>query len=212
MAKRSKGRASAGASARARRRARRSTSTSTATVAEPAAVETEDVSRTTAGGRASPVRERGPRAREAKAAGGGLLGADRDPGGVGERPQAPWHPVPVAELLILIGLIAIVVGAAKGEAGLAIVFSGIAAVVIGTLEFSVREHLSGYRAHSSLIAAVPTALLHGAIAFGLSALGAPPASLILVPLALDVPIFALLFKLLRARFDDARRQRILSLR
>ena len=168
--------------------------------------------RTTGGGRASPVRERGPRAREAKAPGGGLLGADRDPGGVGERPQAPWHPVPVAELLILIGLIAIVVGATKGEAGLAIVFSGIAAVLIGTLEFSVREHLSGYRAHSSLIAAVPTALLHGVIAFGLSVLGAPSATLILVPLALDVPVFAMLFKLLRARFEDARRQRILSLR
>jgi hypothetical protein len=158
------------------------------------------------------VRERGPRSREAKAPGGGLLGADRDPGGVGERPRAPWHPVPVAELLILIGLIAVVVGAARGEAGIAIVFSGIAAVLIGTLEFSVREHLSGYRAHSSLIAAVPTAILHGVVAFGLSTLGAPSASLILVPLALDVPVFALLFKLLRGRFDDARRKRVLSLR
>jgi hypothetical protein len=210
MAKRNKGRASAGTSARARRRRRRSATAPAPDVAEPVAV--EEAAHAPSGGRASPVRERGPRSREAKAPGGGLLGADRDPGGVGARPRAPWHPVPVAELLILIGLIAVVVGAAKGEAGIAIVFSGIAAVLIGTLEFSVREHLSGYRAHSSLIAAVPTAILHGAVALGLSTLGAPSATLILVPVALDVPVFALLFKLLRSRFADARRKRILSLR
>jgi hypothetical protein len=137
-----------------------------------------------------------------------VLGVDRDPGGVGERPTAPWHPVPLAELLILAGLIAIVVGASRGAHGLPVLAVGVGAVVIGTLEFSVREHLSGYRAHSSLLAAVPTALFHGGLALVLSALGAPSAALILVPVALDLPLFAVLFKLLRSRFDDARRERV----
>ena len=34
----------------------------------------------------------------------------------------------------------------------------------------------------------------------------------LVPLALDVPIFWLLYRWLRARFDDARRERVFELR
>jgi hypothetical protein len=136
--------------------------------------------------------------------------ADRDPGGFGERPQAPWHPFPLAELLILIGLIAVAVGMfGKHTPAL---LAGVGAVLLGTLEFTVREHLSGYRAHSSLLAAVPTALFHGGVALGLSALGVPSAALILVPLALDVPLFFVLFKLLRARFDDARRERVQGVR
>jgi hypothetical protein len=137
---------------------------------------------------------------------------ERDPGGVGERPKAPWHPVPVAELLIFVGLIAIVVGAAKRASGFWILVAGAGAVVLGTLEFSVREHLSGYRSHSSLLAAVPTAVLHGAFALVLAAAGAPSPAIVLVPLLLDVPLFALMFKLLRGRFEDARRERVLALR
>ena len=37
-----------------------------------------------------------------------------------------------------------------------------------------------------------------------------PAALKIAPLALDVPLFAFLFKLLRARFQDARRERVFA--
>jgi hypothetical protein len=136
-------------------------------------------------------------------------GTHRDPGGVGERPDAPWHPWPFSELLILVGAIGTIVGIVNRDPR--VLYAGLAAVVIGTLEFTFREHRSGYRAHSSLLAAVPTALLHGGIALGLFLLGAHGGVLVIAPLAIDVPVFWLLFRFLRARFDDARRERVFAL-
>lgn len=135
----------------------------------------------------------------------------RDPGGVGPRPDAPWHPWPFSELLIFVGAIATIIGFLRGAGGRDVLFAGIGAVVLGTLEFTVREHLAGYRSHTALIAAVPTALFHGACALALYELGAPHATWVAVPLALDVPIFWFLFRALKARFDDARRERVFAL-
>jgi UDP-N-acetylmuramyl pentapeptide phosphotransferase/UDP-N-acetylglucosamine-1-phosphate transferase len=137
-------------------------------------------------------------------------GGYRAPGSVGERPRAPWHPLPLDELLILIGLIAVAVGAARGESGKAVLFVGIGAVLIGTVDTTIREHLSGYRSHAGLLAAIPTALFHAAAAVGLYLLGAPSPSYVVIPLALDVPLFFVLLKLLRARFEDARRERVFA--
>ncbi|HEX4436304.1 MAG TPA: hypothetical protein VH061_05860 [Solirubrobacteraceae bacterium] len=135
--------------------------------------------------------------------------AHRDPGGVGERPEAPWHPWPFSELLILVGAIATIIGFTTHSTSA--LFAGIGSVVIGTLEFTIREHLSGYRSHGSLIAGVPTALVHGAIAFGLYQAGAPRVTWVLVPVVIDVPLYWVLFKYLKARFDDARRERVFAL-
>ncbi len=134
----------------------------------------------------------------------------RAPGSVGERPRAPWHPFPLAELSILVGLIAVAIGAARGEAGKTLLLVGVLVVVLGTLDTTAREHLSGYRSHAGLLAAVPTALVHGGIALGLFALGAPRVTWVLVPIVLDVPLFSVLLKLLRARFEDARRERVFA--
>jgi hypothetical protein len=129
---------------------------------------------------------------------------------LGDRPRAPWHPLPLSELLILVGLIGTVVGVARAGSGHPLLFAGLGAVVIGTLEFTVREHLSGYRSHTTLLAFLPTALFHSAAAVVLVALGAPAAVWAIVPLVLDAPVFVFLFRLLRIRFQDARRERILS--
>jgi hypothetical protein len=137
-------------------------------------------------------------------------GGYRAPGSVGERPRAPWHPFPLAELAILVGLIAVAIGAARGESGKALLLVGVGVVVLGTLDTTIREHLSGYRSHAGLLASVPTALFHGAVALALFALGAPSATWVLVPLAFDVPLFYVLVKLLRARFQDARRERVFA--
>jgi hypothetical protein len=136
--------------------------------------------------------------------------ARRDPGGVGERPDAPWHPWPFSELLILVGAIGTIVGFASGAPWT--LFAGLGAVLIGTLEFTIREHRAGYRSHAALLAAVPTALLHGGIALALFSAGAKGPVLVLAPLVVDVPVFWLLYRFLRARFDDARRERVFELR
>jgi hypothetical protein len=147
------------------------------------------------------TRRTAPRTR---GSGGGLGGLVP----VGKRPPPPWHPLPLSELLILIGAIGAVVGLGRGEAyGAAPLTAGLAAVLIGTLEVTLREHLSGYRSHALIIAALPVIVLDAALALALS----PIASGVRVAvLAVDVALFAFLYKLLRARFHDARRERVFS--
>lgn len=135
-------------------------------------------------------------------------GAYRAPGSFGERPQPPWHPWPLSEILIFVGAIGTLVGFARREQGHAVLIAGLAAVVLGTLDFTIREHLSGYRAHTAMLASLPTALWHGAAALALFAAGAPRVTWVLVPVAIDIPLFWFLFRMLRGRFQDARRERI----
>lgn len=161
----------------------------------------------------SPGRKRA-RAREAAPRDGGSRGF-KDPQSLGERPQAPWHPAPVSELLILIGAIATAVGASKlnhqDTAGAATLVAGVAAVLIGTVEFSLREHRSGYRSHTILLALLPTVVVYTGSLLVLSAFVTPvPVALKIAPLALALPLFAVLYKLLRARFADARRERVFA--
>jgi len=135
-------------------------------------------------------------------------GGFRDPLSVGERPQAPWHPLPLSELLILVGAIATVVGLRRGIShGGPALFAGLAAVLIGTVEVTLREHLSGYRSHTIILAVLAVIVFHSAVVLGVAAVTRPPVALNVAVLALDVALFALLFKLLRARFLDARRER-----
>ncbi|HEV3320170.1 MAG TPA: hypothetical protein VG053_10685 [Solirubrobacteraceae bacterium] len=133
----------------------------------------------------------------------------RDPLSVGERPQAPWHPWPLSEVLILIGGIGAVVGMARlGHGGISnggpVLFAGLAAVVLGTLEITWREHTAGYRSHTLILALLPVVVFHSVLALGLAAFTTVPRLLNVGLLFVDAAIFATLFKLLRARFLDAR--------
>jgi hypothetical protein len=135
---------------------------------------------------------------------------------VGERPPAPWHPWPLSELLILVGGVGAVVGLARlGHGGIAsggpVLFAGLGAVVIGTLEITWREHRSGYRSHALLLALLPVVVFHTVVILALAAVTTVPRLFNFALLALDAAIFAGLFKLLRANFQDAR-ARIVSRR
>lgn len=127
-----------------------------------------------------------------------------------ERPRAPWHPFPLSELLILVGMVAAIIGATRGESGLPALLAGLGAVMVGTIDFTLREHRSGFRSHAALLAALPTALLHGILAIGLLALGAPSPSWVIAPVLIDVPVFAVLYKSLRRGYSDARRERVFA--
>src|SRR4051794_10551433 len=74
------------------------------------------------------------------------------------RPKAPWHPFPLVELSVLVGIVLIVIGLLNHNSHrgrLAIVFGVVLASVAG-LETAVRDHFSGFRSHSSLLASMPT--------------------------------------------------------
>jgi hypothetical protein len=139
----------------------------------------------------------------------------KDPQSLGERPRAPWHPFPLSELLILVGAVATIVAFGKLKHGLAsggaTLVVGVVAVLVGTVEFTMREHRSGYRSHTILLSTIPAVVVYTGTLLVLSAFVSPlPAALKVAPLVLAVPVFALLFRLLRARFADARRERVFA--
>jgi hypothetical protein len=131
----------------------------------------------------------------------------------GERPNAPWHPLPLSEILILVGAVAAAVGFARSKDGFSnggpAVLAGIAAVAIGTIEVTLREHLSGYRSHSVMLALIPVLIFHSGVIFGLAVVTSVPRLLNVGLFAIDIALFAVLFKLLRARFLSARHARVI---
>jgi hypothetical protein len=131
----------------------------------------------------------------------------RDQPAADERPRPPWYPLPLSELLILVGAIGTVIGFSRGAGGRPLLFAGVGAVALGTIEFAVREHLQGYRSHTILLAFIPVVAVHTVLAVALALAGLPATAAALGPLVVDVALFALLFKLLRTRFLDARRER-----
>ncbi len=136
----------------------------------------------------------------------GVLGGSVAPG---ERPHAPWHPLPLSELLILIGILGIAIGLRRGDAGAPLVLAGVGAVLLGTGEVALREHLGGYRSHTLILTLLPIIALDTALKLIVAAFVTPvPVAIEIVALALNVPLFAVLFKLLRARYQDARRERV----
>ena len=70
-----------------------------------------------------------------------------------ERPEAPWAPFPLVELLVLAGLAMIVVAFfTDGRTSTALLVVGLSLGSLAGLELSIREHFGGYRSHTSLLA------------------------------------------------------------
>ncbi len=123
----------------------------------------------------------------------------------GERPRPPWHPLPLSELLILVGVVGVIVGFGRGIShGGPPLLAGIAAVAIGTLEVTLREHRSGFRSHTVMLAALPVVIFHSVVALGISVFTRVPAIATVGLLGLDLLLFLLMFRLLRTDFLTAR--------
>lgn len=78
-----------------------------------------------------------------------------------ERPPAPWGAFPLAELTVLAGIVALVVGVvgkSPTTIGVGVVLAG-----LGGLEVSAREHFAGYRSHTTLLAGTVFVLVTGAL-------------------------------------------------
>ena len=127
--------------------------------------------------------------------------AQRQLGREGERPQSPFGGLPISELAILVGLIAAVIGFINGGGPALVV--GLIICALGVVEITAREHFSGYRSHTALLAAIPAVAIEAGLVL---AFGEPKQRALL--LIVVVPVFALLFWLLRRRFLTARQARI----
>jgi hypothetical protein len=111
-----------------------------------------------------------------------------------ERPRAPWHPFPLVELCVLIGLILLVWGLFRldDDGGRVMLVCGMALASLGGLDTALREHFSGYASHALMLAALPAVLVAGVLFFA----GAP---WIAIPLA-AVPVFAGAYVALRRAY------------
>lgn len=81
------------------------------------------------------------------------------------RPEAPWGKFPLVELAVLAGLVLIVIGLITGSPTQLLL--GLMIGSVGGLEISLREHFSGYRSHTTLLAVVGAVLVAGISYLGL---------------------------------------------
>jgi len=144
--------------------------------------------------RAEAVETAGQRPRSAPRRAGPL-------GGYGERPRGPFGGLPVSELAILAGAVALVFGVIR-HGGPALI-GGVVLCLVGVTEVTGREHFSGYRSHTVLLAGIPAVAAEFVIVLTVG----PPAVriLLLVPVA---AVFAACAWFLRRRFLIARQARL----
>jgi uncharacterized integral membrane protein len=111
-----------------------------------------------------------------------------------ERPPAPWGNFPLAELVILGGIVALAIGIFGGNP--TAIGIGVAMAGLGGLEVAVREHFAGYRSHTTLLAGAVFVLTVG-ILFYLAN------QVLAVALAVGAVAFAVVFYLARRAFQRA---------
>jgi hypothetical protein len=117
-----------------------------------------------------------------------------------EAPKAIWAPLPVTELLILVGIVTAIVGVVRGAP--AVVLAGLVIVMVPSLELALREHLAGYRSHSAMLAGVLALLVGpgGAVALhALDVVDLPVWALAAIVVVVFAPVFTLLRRTFRRR-------------
>ena len=111
-----------------------------------------------------------------------------------DRPPAPWGNFPLAELVILAGIVALLVGVFGGNP--TAIGVGVACAGLGGLEVAIREHFAGYRSHTTLLAGAAFVLTTGGVFY----IGG---TVLAVALAIGAVVFAIAFYLARRAFQRA---------
>jgi hypothetical protein len=111
-----------------------------------------------------------------------------------QRPDAPWGKAPLAELAIFAGIVCLAIGVLASHETLIGVGVGLAGV--GGMEVAIREHLAGYRSHTTMLAGFVFVVVVGVLFYAVG-----------LVLAYALPIgavcFALAFYLARRAFQRA---------
>jgi hypothetical protein len=122
-----------------------------------------------------------------------------------ERPKPPWHPVPLVELCVLVGIVLLVLGALdlRSDRGKLMLVMGMALGSLGGLDTALREHLAGYRSHTTVIASLPAVTTAALLYFA----RAPWPVLIAGAVAVFAGVFWLMRRVFMRRASRARRGR-----
>jgi len=118
-----------------------------------------------------------------------------------ERPPPIWGSFPLTEIAIFAGLVAMIVGFARGPGGSLPMIVGFAICALAVLELVAREHFGGMRSHALLLALAPTVLLETILY--VAGLRGP------FLLVAALPVYGWLAWMLRSRFNRARDVRTL---
>lgn len=111
-----------------------------------------------------------------------------------ERPPAPWGKAPLAELVILAGIVALAVGVIGGHP--TAIGLGVALAGLGGLEVAIREHFAGYRSHTTMLAGAVFVFTTGLVFYAAD-------QILAVALAIGAVAFAISFFLARRAFQRA---------
>jgi lysylphosphatidylglycerol synthetase-like protein (DUF2156 family) len=111
-----------------------------------------------------------------------------------ERPPAPWGNAPLAELVILAGIVALAIGVIGGHP--TAIGVGVALAGLGGLEVAIREHFAGYRSHTTLFGGAAFVFVTGLAFYAAN-------QILAVALAIGAVAFALTFFLARRAFQRA---------
>jgi hypothetical protein len=128
-------------------------------------------------------------------------GRDRPPvrprrPGQPERPPAPWGHFPLVELVVLLSIAMLLAGFfVQGNRGVTLIGAGIALGSLAGFELAIREHLAGFRSHTTVLAGSLAVLVLGLGFFFLPTGWGRPASVIGA-----VVVFGVAFFLLREVF------------
>jgi hypothetical protein len=83
-----------------------------------------------------------------------------------DAPKPAWAPFPLTELCILIAIVLLAIGFfTGGDRRAPLLGAGIVLVTLAAGELAVREHFSGYRSHTSLLAGMCAVLVAGLLWF-----------------------------------------------
>lgn len=111
-----------------------------------------------------------------------------------ERPPAPWGNAPLAELVILAGIVSLAIGVIGGHP--TAIGVGVALAGLGGLEVAIREHFAGYRSHTTLLAGAVFVLVTGLVFYAAH-------TVLAVALAIGAVAFAIVFYFARRAFQRA---------